>query len=114
LTTAKLAKKGKLHVDVLKVQHHGSDRNTTRAFFDAITADTYVISANGKYGNPDFDTLKWIVEGARNRQQPITLVATNETDTIKELRKNLQPSAYGYTLRIRPPDQHSIEITLGA
>jgi beta-lactamase superfamily II metal-dependent hydrolase len=114
LTTAKLAKKGKLHVDVLKVQHHGSDRNTTRGFFDAITAGTYIISANGRYGNPDFDTLMWIVEGARERQQPVTLVVTNETDTIKELQKKLSPSVYGYTLTILSREQHSIEITLSA
>jgi beta-lactamase superfamily II metal-dependent hydrolase len=115
LKTAKLAKNGKLHVDVLKVQHHGSDRNTTRGFFDAITADTYVVSANGRYGNPDFDTLRWIVEGARDRHRTITFVVTNETDATKELRKKLPPSsASDYTLTILPPGQHSIEITLNA
>jgi beta-lactamase superfamily II metal-dependent hydrolase len=114
LNTAKLAKNGKLHVDVLKVQHHGSSRNTARGFFDAITADTYIISANGKYGNPDFDTLKWIVEGARARRQSVTLVATNETDTIKQLQQKLPASDYGYALKILPPQQHSVEITLSA
>src|SRR5262249_26061578 len=62
LTTAKIAKRGKLHVDVLKVQHHGSARNASRDFFQAVTADTYVVSANGRDGNPDLDTLQWIVE----------------------------------------------------
>ena len=33
LNTAKLAKRGKFHVDVLKVQHHGSDRNANSGFF---------------------------------------------------------------------------------
>jgi hypothetical protein len=114
LKAAKLAKNGKLHVDVLKVQHHGSDRNTTRGFFDAITADTYVVSANGRYGNPDFDTLKWIVEGAKDRHQPITLVVTNETDATKELKDELPPQGLGYTLLVLPPDRHSIEIALSA
>jgi beta-lactamase superfamily II metal-dependent hydrolase len=112
LKAAKLAKNGKLHVDALKVQHHGSDRNTTRAFFDAVTADKYIISANGKYGNPDFDTLKWIVESAKNRNRPIALVTTNKTETIKELQTKLKPSAYGYTLTTLPPGQHSIDVTL--
>lgn len=114
LRTAGLLKKDKLHVDVLKVQHHGSNRNTTAAFFNTITADTYVLSADGRHGNPKFDTMKWIVEGARVRGQRITLVATNETETIVELRKQLPPADYGYTLRLLPEHAHSIEITLGA
>lgn len=114
LRTAGLLKKEKLHVDVLKVQHHGSNRNTTAAFFNTITADTYVLSADGRHGNPKFDTMKWIVEGARVRSQQITLVATNETETIIELQKKLPPPDYGYTLRLLPEHQHSIEIALSA
>jgi beta-lactamase superfamily II metal-dependent hydrolase len=113
LQSAKLAKKGKLHVDVLKVQHHGSNRNTTREFFDAITADTYVLSADGRHHNPKFETMKWIVEAAHDRRRPITLVATNQTETIDELQKKLPPSDYGYALKILPKQQHSIEIVLG-
>ena len=50
----------KLHVDVLKVPHHGSSRNVEEDFFRDVTADHYVISANGKYDNPDAETLKMI------------------------------------------------------
>lgn len=102
LQTARIARHGRLHVDVLKVQHHGSNRNTTRDFFNAITADTYVLSADGRHNNPKFETMKWIVEAARDRKQPITLVATNQTETIDELQKKLAPSDYGYTLKIMP------------
>jgi beta-lactamase superfamily II metal-dependent hydrolase len=112
LQTARLARNGRLHVDVLKVQHHGSSRNTTRDFFDAITADTYVLSADGRHNNPQFETMKWIVEAARDRQRPITLVATNQTETIDQLQKKLPPCDYGYTLRIMPKNQHSIKIVL--
>jgi Metallo-beta-lactamase superfamily len=114
LKTAGLLKKGKLHVDILKVQHHGSDRNTTAAFFNTITADTYVLSADGRNGNPKFGTMKWIVEAARQRQQPITLVATNETETIIKLRKELPPEDYGYALRLLLKPRHSVEIVLSA
>jgi beta-lactamase superfamily II metal-dependent hydrolase len=103
---------GRYHVDVLKVQHHGSDRNTTRTFFEAVTADTYVLSADGKYGNPDYDTLKWIVEAANGR--PIRLVATNRPPTIDQLLQTHDPGALGYVLDVRPPDQPSIAIVLEA
>jgi beta-lactamase superfamily II metal-dependent hydrolase len=112
LRTAGLLKNGKLHVDVLKVQHHGSNRNTDAAFFNTITADTYVLSANGRHGNPKLDTMRWIVQGARARGQRIALVATNETETIVALQKQLPPTDYGYTLRLLPEQQHSIEIAL--
>jgi beta-lactamase superfamily II metal-dependent hydrolase len=114
LQDAGLARNGKLHVDVLKVQHHGSNRNTTPGFFSAITADTYVLSADGRHGNPKIDTMKWIVEAARHRRQPITLVATNQTETIAELQNKLPPSDYGYTLKFLPKPEHSIEIVLNA
>ncbi|MBR1167492.1 ComEC/Rec2 family competence protein [Bradyrhizobium liaoningense] len=114
LRTAGLLKNGRLHVDVLKVQHHGSNRNTTAAFFGAITADTYVLSADGRHGNPKLDTLKWIVQSPRPRQLPITLVVTNVTETIAELQQQLPPADHGYTVRQPPGHAHSIEITLRA
>ena len=44
-----LLKEGKgLHVDVLKVQHHGSEHNFKREFAKRITADHYVICGNGR------------------------------------------------------------------
>jgi hypothetical protein len=57
LKAAKRLKAGRCHVDVLKLPHHGSDRNVATAFFRQVTADHYVISANGKFGNPDPPTL---------------------------------------------------------
>jgi len=53
-------KGGKLHVDVLKLPHHGSIRNVTRAFLRDVTADHYVASGDGTYGNPDRATLELI------------------------------------------------------
>ncbi|MDX2218205.1 MAG: hypothetical protein SF172_04215 [Burkholderiales bacterium] len=53
---------GHIHVDVLKVPHHGSNRNTSLEFFQAVSADHYIISGNGKHGNPDRETLEWIIK----------------------------------------------------
>jgi beta-lactamase superfamily II metal-dependent hydrolase len=114
LRAAGLARNGKLHVDLLKVQHHGSNRNATPDFFSAITANVYVLSADGRHGNPKLETMKWIVEAARHRRQPITLVATNQTATIAELQKRLPPCDYGYTLKLLPEREHSVEIVLNA
>jgi len=41
------------HFDIVKLPHHGSDRNVTPEFFSRITADHYVVSGNGGHGNPE-------------------------------------------------------------
>ena len=39
LEKARLLTNGRLHVDLLKVQHHGGNRNATKTFFKYVTAD---------------------------------------------------------------------------
>lgn len=68
------ADEGTLHVDVLKLPHHGSCRNVNAEFFRRITADTYVLSANGRYDNPDLATLEMLAES--RKAAPCTLVCS--------------------------------------
>ena len=58
LEDANLIKNGTAPVDIFKVPHHGSDRNNGPALFAAVPATHYVISADGKNGNPDDGMLK--------------------------------------------------------
>ena len=46
-----------MKVDVLKMPHHGSARNCTKDFLQAVQADHYVVSANGQNDNPDLETF---------------------------------------------------------
>ncbi len=71
------AKTGKAHFDVLKMPHHGSDRNMTFDFLQRITADHYVISANGEHDNPDTGTVEWIAKARAG--ESFRLHLTNET-----------------------------------
>jgi beta-lactamase superfamily II metal-dependent hydrolase len=57
-----------VHVDILKIPHHGSERNMSREFFEHVTADHYVISANGDFHNPDKSTLVMLSEATRGRE----------------------------------------------
>jgi hypothetical protein len=61
IENAKLMKNDKFEVDVLKVPHHGSIRDLDTDFFERIPAKDYVISANGKFDNPDIATLEMLV-----------------------------------------------------
>jgi hypothetical protein len=103
---------GKLHVDVLKVAHHGSKRNATAKFFKDVMADTYVISADGKYDNPDYDTLRWIVEAARGGDRKIEIVVTNPTPSTKKIKQTHKPAHYGYQFTVKGKNDHSIELKL--
>lgn len=42
-----------LHVDVLKVQHHGAAANVKAPFTERVTADHYVFCGNGSDNNPE-------------------------------------------------------------
>lgn len=101
---------GSLHVDLLKLPHHGSNRNITKTFFRKITADTYVASANGRDGNPDLATLIWLVESAAERGQSIEIAVTNDTPSVQQLIENYPEQEYTYAIRILPQGQHSIEV----
>jgi hypothetical protein len=103
---------GKIHVDLLKLPHHGSSRNVTKSFFKKITADIYVASANGKDDNPDLATLIWIVEAAREAERKIRIVCTNETESTQKLPDEYDPDGYGYKLDIMAPENHEIRIPL--
>jgi glyoxylase-like metal-dependent hydrolase (beta-lactamase superfamily II) len=53
---------GHIHVDVLKVQHHGSEHNVDRNFCRRVSADHYVFCGNGSSGNPEREVLQMFCE----------------------------------------------------
>jgi beta-lactamase superfamily II metal-dependent hydrolase len=53
---------GKLHVDVLKVPHHGSEHNMTPAFAQHVTADDYIFCGNGFSTNPETEVIDLLVK----------------------------------------------------
>jgi hypothetical protein len=76
---------GRLRVDVLKMPHHGSDRNVAPEFFDRITADHYVFSGNGENGNPERATLEMLLQARGD--QAYTVHLTYPIDEIDVARK---------------------------
>jgi hypothetical protein len=109
-----LDSKGKMFVNVLKMPHHGSDRNMTKTFFKKVRADQYVFSANGRDGNPDLATLIWLVETANRQRREIEIVVTNKTISTRKLLEEYDPDAFGYKLTVMEAGAHSIVLTLAA
>ena len=87
---------GRLHVDILKVPHHGSERNVSEQFFNTMTADVYIISANGR-DNPSFLTLKWIIESGKKYHRKVTIVATNKTENIEKAQQIYDSKKFQYS-----------------
>lgn len=83
--TGLLAKDGTMHVDLLKVPHHGSDRNMETDFFRRVTADHYVFSGDGEHGNPERDTLQMLLDARGDAQ--LTIHLTYPVDEIDVARK---------------------------
>jgi beta-lactamase superfamily II metal-dependent hydrolase len=99
---------------LLKVQHHGSDRNVTADFFSRLPAETYLISANGRHGNPDQETLAMIVDTAAAEGRHPRIVVTNECPSLAWLRSNRPLASHGYELVVRDPARHAVVVDLGA
>lgn len=85
-TEGLLAADGTLHIDIFKMPHHGSDRNIAIDFFQQITADHYVASADGTYGNPDRSCIEMLIE-ARGKDAKYTIHLTYPLADIDARRK---------------------------
>jgi beta-lactamase superfamily II metal-dependent hydrolase len=102
-----LAPGGTMRVDILKVPHHGSARNCVGELFDRVLADTYIISADGRHGNPDMQTLNWLVDAACRQGRTVEIFSTNNTDSLRKLVDQRPPEQNNYRLTIMPAGQSS-------
>ena len=66
-----------LHVDVLKVQHHGSEHNLSEDFCNLITATNYIFCGNGEHKNPDERVVQAIID-SRTIMPAITDLVNNK------------------------------------
>jgi hypothetical protein len=109
--------KGKIVVDVLKIPHHGSDRNVSREFFERIKAKHYVISADGSHHNPDKSTLVMLSMATRGRNN-FTIHMTNEEGKhdlkkiLKEFIDDDRRRGRTYKFEFREEDEISKTINL--
>jgi hypothetical protein len=93
---------GTLHVDLMKVPHHGSANNMAVSFFRTVTADHYVFSGNGEHGNPERETIAMLFE-ARGRA-PFTAYFTYPIDAIDvEREKDWNKERNKQIAKGRPP-----------
>ena len=109
---AMLDHSGKFYVDVLKVPHHVSDRNTSLEFFNIVNAKYYVISANGRDDNPSLNTLRWIIESKKTDRSPKIIIFTNMTPNVKKVLQEYNQSKFNYESIVLEKKDDFLTITL--
>ena len=82
-----LPKTKPMHLDILKVPHHGSDRNVDISFFERITADHYIISGDGEHGNPERETLEMIERARGTDDYTIYFTFTEDAHLLEKNEK---------------------------
>ena len=109
---------GTLHVDILKVPHHGSSNNLDDDFFERITADHYVFSGNGEHGNPERESLKMLLAARGDDDYQVHLTysikeidAGRKADWAKEQAREKKKNTKNPAKKVRPdwsPANHSL------
>lgn len=107
-----LLKSGTAHFDFLKLPHHGSERNVETDFFRKVTTDHYLISADGKHGNPEVATLKMISD-ARDSDD-FTIHLTNSEPRLVDFFEAEKSRGRTYRTVFRDPRSTSMLIELGS
>ncbi|QFQ96865.1 hypothetical protein F9278_12280 [Streptomyces phaeolivaceus] len=103
---------GPLHLDLLKLPHHGSDRNVEPDFFERIRADHYVVSADGvRHHHPGEDTLRWLVE-SRAPEDEYVVHLTNHIPFAEETLEGLRADR-AFEVDVRGPADQALVIPIG-
>jgi glyoxylase-like metal-dependent hydrolase (beta-lactamase superfamily II) len=105
-----------LDVDILKLPHHGSDRNVTEAFFRTIKADHYVASGNGKFHNPEVATLRMLTTARADDDFELWLTYEDAEDGVgaelKAFFDQQRQAGRKYGVNFRADDALSLRIDL--
>ena len=109
---------GRFHVDILKLPHHGSIRNTNLDFFRTVIARAYVISANGRDDNPDLACVEALLK-ARDDDGFVVYLTNDQDDKGKplpavEFLKKQQKAGRRFKFEVLPKGQSSFLVNLAA
>jgi hypothetical protein len=103
LTKKKLMRDGVIHLDILKLPHHGSQNNVAKEFFERVTADIYVVSGDQKrFPNPHKKAMQWLAEARADSDYEV--YCTYDLADLKRI--------FGRKLRVPKDDETSITATI--
>ncbi|MDW4904937.1 hypothetical protein RB628_06130 [Streptomyces sp. ADMS] len=92
---------GRLHVDVLKVAHHGSGHNISNDLLDLLDCDRYLISTSGaRHGHPDDIAMSRILQHGGARKE----IVFNYRGRAAPWNVASLEDRFGYTVTAPEPD----------
>jgi hypothetical protein len=111
--------KGRIEVDVLKMPHHGSIRDIDLDYLQKIRARHFVFSANGKFSNPDLDTLKLLSKARPDDGFTIHLTYQPDAFDVPDIGKAIgnffaaeKAAGRKYKVEARKPEDLSFRLEL--
>jgi beta-lactamase superfamily II metal-dependent hydrolase len=91
------AKDFPIEFDVIKISHHGSQKNTSNELLEIIGSKKYVFSTNGKIHNhPDRETIARII--TKETGYTKELYFTYQLDSIQEFKNDELQKKYNYII----------------
>ena len=118
--TGEIAAGGNLEVDLLKMPHHGSDRNVDVVFLSRVTAPKYLFSGNGEHGNPERETFEMLCEARPDADMQLYLTySVGEIDQEREIvhanerRKEIDRKQSGRSRKEPRPEWSAAEHSVG-
>ena len=91
---------GKIHVDVLKLPHHGSKNNVETAFYNTVTANHYIVSGDQvRFPNPSRESMEWLRESQGDREYRVHCTYQLE-DLVDIFGDRFVGPGYGDSVRV--------------
>jgi hypothetical protein len=89
----------RVHFDLLKLPHHGSNNNVEEEFFRRVTADIYVVSGDCiRHPNPNEDAMHWLATARDGADY--TICCTYDLPHMRRIFDN----------KLRVPDSNSCSV----
>ncbi|GAB1857241.1 hypothetical protein MHTCC0001_20770 [Flavobacteriaceae bacterium MHTCC 0001] len=86
-----------LHVDVLKVAHHGAWYNNSPELIDRLRAHYYLFSSNGRrHHHPHLETMAWILKKHGAASSKTLVFNYKQADRLNEIDRPHMKATYNY------------------
>jgi Metallo-beta-lactamase superfamily len=109
-----LEKKKTVDFDLVKLPHHGSDRNVATDFFRRVRGRHYVISGDGKHGNPEIATLCMLSDARGEDEYDVWMTYREGKDGLGEKLRGWERMIEGRNATVHyPEDRDSLVVDLG-
>jgi hypothetical protein len=107
------SKENKLHIDCVKLSHHGSKYNTNDELLSLIQCQKFIVCANGKnrYYFPHKEALSRVINNSeRDFNQPIAIIFNYDNDVLRNIFTRDEFLTFNFLCIYPNEDEHGATI----